>query len=89
MQLPPFEYIRPASLAEGLQLLADRPGDVAVMAGGTDLLLNMKFRLESPKYLLSLNGLAEMQQVEEQMVQLEANGQTWSSADADVAPVAS
>ena len=66
MQLPPFEYIRPASLAEGLQLLADRPGDVAVMAGGTDLLLNMKFRLESPKYLLSLNGLTEMQQVEEQ-----------------------
>lgn len=64
MQLPHFQYIRPKSLAEGLQALADHGDKVAIMSGGTDLLINMKFRLDAPDYLLSLNGLQELQRVE-------------------------
>ncbi|MCP4001240.1 MAG: hypothetical protein GY727_10045 [Gammaproteobacteria bacterium] len=64
MQLPQFEYIRPKSLAEGLAALAEHGDKIAIMSGGSDLLLNMKFRLEGPAYLLSLNGLSELQQLE-------------------------
>jgi 4-hydroxybenzoyl-CoA reductase subunit beta len=65
MQLPQFEYIRPKSLAEGLAVLAEHGDKIAIMSGGSDLLLNMKFRLDGPAYLLSLNGLPELQQIEE------------------------
>ncbi len=65
MQIPPFEYIRPKSLAEGLQALAEHGDKIAILAGGSDLLINMKFRLDGPEYLLSLSGLPELQQVEE------------------------
>ena len=65
MQLPPFEYIRPESLAEGLQALAEHGDKIAIMSGGSDLLINMKFRLDGPEYLLSLNGLPELQLIEE------------------------
>ncbi len=65
MQLPPFEYIRPKSLAEGLAVLAEQGDRIKLLSGGSDLLINMKFRLDTPEYLLSLNGLPELQNVEQ------------------------
>jgi 4-hydroxybenzoyl-CoA reductase subunit beta len=65
MQLPQFEYVRPQSLAEGLALLAEHGNKAGIMSGGTDMLMNMKFRLETPEYLVSLNGLEELKQIEE------------------------
>ena len=65
MQLPQFEYVRPQSLAEGLALLAEHGNKAGIMSGGTDMLMNMKFRLEAPEYLVSLNGLEELKQIEE------------------------
>lgn len=64
MHLPRFEYVRPRNLSEGLQALADNGADAAIMSGGTDLLLNMKYRLNVPKVLVSLNGLEELQNIE-------------------------
>ncbi|MHB1342915.1 MAG: FAD binding domain-containing protein [Thermoleophilia bacterium] len=60
MRLPPFEYYQPATLAEALAILSEVPGARAV-AGGTDLLVNMKHRVEQPPALVSLSrvpGLA-------------------------------
>jgi 4-hydroxybenzoyl-CoA reductase subunit beta len=65
MQLPRFEYVRPKSLAQALAVLAEHGDDAAIMSGGSDLLINMKFRLDNPKVLISLNGLPELQTVEE------------------------
>jgi len=65
MQLPRFEYIRPKSLAEGLAVLAEHGDNAAIMSGGSDLLLNMKYRLTTPGVLVSLSGIAELQGVEE------------------------
>ncbi|MFQ5634882.1 MAG: FAD binding domain-containing protein [Gammaproteobacteria bacterium] len=65
MQLPRFEYLRPESLAEGLAMLAEHGADARILSGGSDLLINMKFRLDTPRVLVSLNGLAELQEVEE------------------------
>ena len=36
------EYIQPKSIEEALQTLADTTGSVAVVAGGTDLLLELR-----------------------------------------------
>lgn len=64
MQLPEFEYIRPKTLAEGLAALAEHGVDARIMSGGSDLLINMKFRLDTPRYLVSFNDVAELKSVE-------------------------
>jgi len=64
MQLPRFEFIRPDNLAEGLAVLAEHGEDAKIMSGGSDLLINMKFRLDTPKVLVSLNAIPELQKIE-------------------------
>jgi 4-hydroxybenzoyl-CoA reductase subunit beta len=66
MQLPEFEYLRPKTLAEGLAALAEHGPDATIMSGGSDLLINMKFRLDTPKYLVSFNAVQEMKAIEPQ-----------------------
>jgi len=66
MQLPEFEYIRPKTLAEGLAALAEHGPEATIMSGGSDLLINMKFRLDTPKYLVSFNAVPELQTIEKQ-----------------------
>ena len=51
MQLPPFEYHRPANLDEALATLGTGEHSLAVLGGGTDLLINLKLRLERPAAL--------------------------------------
>lgn len=63
MQLPEFEYLRPQTLAEGLAALAEHGPDAQIMSGGSDLLINMKFRLDTPKYLVSFNDVAELKSI--------------------------
>ncbi|MGI9342274.1 MAG: FAD binding domain-containing protein [Gammaproteobacteria bacterium] len=66
MQLPEFEYIRPKTLAEGLAALAEHGPNAKIMSGGSDLLINMKFRLDTPKYLVSFNAVPELKAIEPQ-----------------------
>lgn len=65
MQLPRFEYLRPESLADGLAKLAEYGDDARILSGGSDLLINMKFRLDTPRLVISFNALSELRQVEE------------------------
>lgn len=60
MRLPPFTYLAPRSLAEAAELLARYGFEAAPLAGGTDLLPNMKRRQQEPRYLVGLRGLAEL-----------------------------
>jgi 4-hydroxybenzoyl-CoA reductase beta subunit len=64
MQLPRFEFVRPNNLADGLAVLAEHGEDAKIMLGGSDLLINMKFRLDTPKVLVSLNAVPELQKIE-------------------------
>ena len=57
MRLPKFEHLQPGSLEEVLDLLSEHGEEIQVVAGGTDLLVSMKHRLLTPKYLLNLKGL--------------------------------
>ncbi len=56
-----FEYARPKSLQEALSLLGSRWDDNEVLAGGTDLLSLMKNYVVTPKRVVNIKGLRELQ----------------------------
>lgn len=60
MRLPGFEHLQPKSLEEAVSLLKERGPEAKVIAGGTDLLVSMKRGLLSPRYLISLKGIPEL-----------------------------
>jgi 4-hydroxybenzoyl-CoA reductase subunit beta len=61
MRLPLFKYMAPKTAHEVAAILADHaPGEAMIMAGGTDLLPNMKRRQQTPKILVSLAHVDEL-----------------------------
>lgn len=57
--LKPFEYLRPASLEEALTMLKTHEGSCRLIAGGTDVILQIRSKREAPKYLVSLKYLTD------------------------------
>jgi len=64
LRLPPFRYLRPDSVSEAVAMLAEHGPEAMPIAGGTDLVPNMKHRLFTPTYLVSLRGVGEMHGIE-------------------------
>ena len=64
MKLPPFEYASPTSLAEAISLLAAAGGTGKAIAGGQSLLPTMAFRLASPKLLVDLRRVPDLDRIE-------------------------
>lgn len=60
LRLHPYEYYRPGSLDAALELLAEHGEDAMPIAGGTDLVPNMKHGLFTPGHLVSLNRVEEL-----------------------------
>ncbi|MGE3840342.1 MAG: xanthine dehydrogenase family protein subunit M [Vicinamibacterales bacterium] len=56
-----FSYSRPTSVKEAAALLGKEHGKVAVMAGGTDLLGEMKDQLAAPERIVPIRHLSELQ----------------------------
>jgi len=56
VRLPKFKYLEPESIEEASSLLLDDPG-AKVFAGGTDLLVNMKYRVEAPTALVNIKKI--------------------------------
>ncbi|HET7231892.1 MAG TPA: FAD binding domain-containing protein [Longimicrobium sp.] len=59
LRLHEYTYHRPTDLAGALALLGPESGAVPI-AGGTDLMPNMKHRLFAPRHLVALKGVAEL-----------------------------
>ena len=60
------QYERPADLAEALELLAEFGSDARVLAGGTDLLLEMQRRVRTDfSVLIDVTGIAGLNQISE------------------------
>lgn len=57
LRLPPFRYHRPETGAEAVALLAEYGADARPIAGGTDLIPNMKHGLFEPAHLIGLNRI--------------------------------
>ena len=60
----PFEFAEPGSVEEAVQLLTEESGGAEVIAGGTDLLSELKDGLRRPGRLVSLAGIEELDGVD-------------------------
>src|SRR5712671_7456860 len=60
MRLPWFEHRAPTTVAEAARILAGEGPGAMLIAGGTDLLPNMKRRQMAPKVLVSLRKIPEL-----------------------------
>ncbi len=60
LRLPWFEHRAPRSVAEAAKILADEGPRAMLIAGGTDLLPNMKRRHQAPQVLVSLANVDQL-----------------------------
>ena len=63
MRLPKFEYRVPRTIAEAVKIIADAGPEGQFVAGGTDLYPNMKRRQQTPRTVISVMRLPELNQV--------------------------
>lgn len=59
MYLKSFSYLLPETLAQAVKLRHKYSGQSEVLAGGTDLIVNMNSKRESPQYVISLKKLEQ------------------------------
>jgi 4-hydroxybenzoyl-CoA reductase subunit beta len=59
VRLPKFEYMEPESIQEASSILLDDP-KAKILAGGTDLLVNMKHRVEVPSVIVNIKGISHL-----------------------------
>jgi carbon-monoxide dehydrogenase medium subunit len=64
MLLPNFKYLRPETLEEACSLLSQFNGKARVIAGGTDLMVNMKQKTVRPAYLIDISCLPGLNTIE-------------------------
>lgn len=63
LRLPTFEYHRPETVPEAVRLL-DRLENAMIIAGGTDVIPNLKHRLYEPAHLVSVRNVVELEGIE-------------------------
>lgn len=66
LRLPAFEVREPTTVAEALALLAQYGDRARILAGGTDLVPNMKHEVEVPEVVISLGRLEALRYVVEE-----------------------
>jgi len=77
-----FEYFAPQSLDEALSLLKERGNGVKLLAGGTDLLVQMKEAGLHPPAVVSLHALSELRGID-----VDAGGGLRIGAGTDMAAI--
>ncbi len=60
MKPPPFDYHRPNTVGEALELLARFAGDASILAGGQSLVPMMNMRLAEPPVLIDINRIPQL-----------------------------
>jgi len=63
MKLPKFEFIQPHSLQEACSLLGAHDTKAAILAGGTALMVGLRYGLIKPAVVIGLKGLTELDYV--------------------------
>jgi 4-hydroxybenzoyl-CoA reductase subunit beta len=63
MRLPKFVYRVPHEIAEAVKMMADAGSEGQFVAGGTDLYPNMKRRQQTPRTVISVTRLKELNQI--------------------------
>jgi carbon-monoxide dehydrogenase medium subunit len=66
MYPPPFEYLRPRSIREAVELLLRHGEHAKLLAGGQSLVPMMKLRVARPKYLIDIHRIAGLSYIREE-----------------------
>ncbi|RPI77147.1 MAG: xanthine dehydrogenase family protein subunit M [Desulfobacteraceae bacterium] len=66
MLLPKFQYHEPKSIREACGLITELKGPCALLAGGTDLVVNLKKRIVQPENLIDLSRISELKTIQKQ-----------------------
>src|SRR5438046_2794627 len=59
-----FEYASPKTTKEATPLLAEKWGDVEILAGGTDLITSLKQGITTPKRVVSLKNISKLRGID-------------------------
>jgi len=59
VRLPKFEYFEPKDINEAVSILQNEPA-ARILAGGTDLLVNMKHRVECPPVVVNIKRISDL-----------------------------
>jgi CO/xanthine dehydrogenase FAD-binding subunit len=65
MLLPKFDYHEPASISEACEIMDTYGAKAKLLAGGTDLMVNMKKKILAPEHLVHLGRIDSMHGIEE------------------------
>ena len=63
MKPPRFDYRRPETLAEVVELLDHHAGDAAILAGGQSLMPMLNLRVAQPAVLIDINAVPELDRI--------------------------
>ncbi len=63
MRLPQFDYRVPATVRDAVKMMGDAGAEGQFVAGGTDLYPNMKRRQQTPKTVISVGRIAELNRI--------------------------
>ncbi len=63
MKLPEFEFIQPYSLQEACSILGEHERKAVLLAGGTALMVGLRYRLSKPAVVIGLKGLTALDYV--------------------------
>ena len=64
-RLREFEYFEPSSIPEAVQILSAAGDGARVLAGGTDLVVDMKMGRMRPSTVVNLKGIPDLSGVED------------------------
>jgi len=64
MLLPKFDFHEPETIEEACQIMAELGQEAKPLAGGTDLIVNMKKKILSPAHLVSLARIENLKQMD-------------------------
>jgi 4-hydroxybenzoyl-CoA reductase subunit beta len=60
MKLPKFEFIQPHSVQEACSVLGEHEKKAVLLAGGTALMVGLRYRLSKPALVIGLKGLTAL-----------------------------
>jgi len=63
MKLPEFDLVQPHSLQEACSILGEHDRKAAILAGGTSLMVALRYRLSKPGVVIDLKGLTTLDYV--------------------------
>lgn len=61
--MKPFSYFSPRTLREAVELLIQHGQEAKILAGGTDLLVEMKEGIVAPQYVIDLKNIPALNQI--------------------------